>query len=369
MLASLQDLTRLLFDLGEILTADEAREWMQRIDPDRDGSIERTEFVEAILNYVYERTTLDMQPGVGLSHVQVAPAAEEGDGVGVGDGDGDGEEGEEEVEVPDDLKTLPWQEQQTAIKKRAAYLMAVGTLLIVVFSDPAVDVMSNVGTRLGLAPFYVAFVLAPLASNASEFIASYSYAAKKTQKTITVSLAALEGAACMNNTFCLAIFMALIFFQKLAWKFSVSDGYTTVTAVCSRRLRKRAWKFSGRLRPTLSSQHTDRYLYLYRPLPRRYRRRRSQSSWCSSSSLVSRCSPRRSSGWPIPSSRSSPSQLSSSPSSRRPDWIEAQSNEDPPTIPRTPHLPFADLEAAVPLPRSGPSTSNFRFHRQRVDAY
>ena len=45
----------------------------------------------------------------------------------------------------------------------------------------AVDVMSSVGKRIGLAPFYVAFVLAPLASNASEFIASYTYAAKKTQ--------------------------------------------------------------------------------------------------------------------------------------------------------------------------------------------
>ena len=71
-----------------------------------------------------------------------------------------------------------------------------------------------------MPPFFIAFVLAPLASNASEFIASYNYAAKKTQKTITVSLAALEGAACMNNTFCLAIFMGLIFFQNLAWKFS-----------------------------------------------------------------------------------------------------------------------------------------------------
>ena len=98
--------------------------------------------------------------------------------------------------------------------------MAVGTLLIVLFSDPMVDVMSNVGTRLSIPPFYVAFVLAPLASNASEFIASYNYAGKKTQKTITVSLAALEGAACMNNTFCLAIFMALVFFQGLAWKFA-----------------------------------------------------------------------------------------------------------------------------------------------------
>ena len=66
----------------------------------------------------------------------------------------------------------------------------------------------------------MAFVLAPLASNASELLASYNYAGKRTRKTITVALASLEGAACMNNTFCLAIFMALIYFKGLAWKFS-----------------------------------------------------------------------------------------------------------------------------------------------------
>ena len=34
---------------------------------------------------------------------------------------------------------------------------------------------------------------------------------------------ALEGAACMNNTFCLAIFMALILFKGLAWQFSAEQ--------------------------------------------------------------------------------------------------------------------------------------------------
>ena len=43
---------------------------------------------------------------------------------------------------------------------------------------------------------------------------------KKTRKTITVSLTALEGAASMNNTFCLSIFMALIYFRGLAWQYS-----------------------------------------------------------------------------------------------------------------------------------------------------
>ena len=77
--------------------------------------------------------------------------------------------------------------------------------------------MSNVGVRIGVPPFYVAFVLAPLAS---EFIASYSYAAKKMAKTITVSLSALEGAAYMNNTFCLSIFMGLVYFKWLAWRYT-----------------------------------------------------------------------------------------------------------------------------------------------------
>ena len=108
----------------------------------------------------------------------------------------------------------------------------LGTLLVIVFSDPMVDVMSNVGTRLEVPPFYVAFCLAPLASNASELIASLAYAGKKTRKTITVSLSALEGAACMNNTFCLAIFMALIYFKELAWKFSAETISILIVELC-----------------------------------------------------------------------------------------------------------------------------------------
>jgi len=81
-------------------------------------------------------------------------------------------------------------------------------------------VLGNVGDRIGCPAFYISFVLAPLASNASELIASVTYAKKKTKKTITVALSALEGAACMNNTFCLAIFMGLVYFKSLAWKFT-----------------------------------------------------------------------------------------------------------------------------------------------------
>jgi Ca2+/Na+ antiporter len=111
------------------------------------------------------------------------------------------DDGEEEEEVPEDITHLSPEEQQTIIKWRAFKMLALGTVMVIYFSDPMVDVMQEIAVRAGMSPFYVSFVLAPLASNASEFVASMFYAAKKTRKTMAVSLSALEGAACMNNTF------------------------------------------------------------------------------------------------------------------------------------------------------------------------
>jgi Ca2+/Na+ antiporter len=127
---------------------------------------------------------------------------------------------EEEEDIPEDFTDMTPEDQQSAIKLRAFTMLAIGTFLVVLFSDPMVDVFQEIANRLGLSAFYVSFVLAPIASNASEVIASQFYALKKTRKTITVSLTALEGAASMNNTFCLSIFMGLIFFRGLAWQYT-----------------------------------------------------------------------------------------------------------------------------------------------------
>merc|ERR1711871_1006427 len=84
-----------------------------------------------------------------------------------------------------------------------------------------VDVLSALGHFIHIKPFYISFVLAPLASNASELVASMNYASKRTKDTITTSLSTLLGAANMNNTFCLSIFYALMVFRpKLEWTFS-----------------------------------------------------------------------------------------------------------------------------------------------------
>ncbi|MGK3744790.1 MAG: Ca2+/Na+ antiporter [Bacillariaceae sp.] len=114
----------------------------------------------------------------------------------------DDDEGDDEVEdLPEEFTDLSPEDQQAAIKLRAFKMLFIGTVMVVYFSDPMVDVMQEIAVKCSLPPFYVSFILAPLASNSSEVIASMFYAAKKTRKTMTVSLSALEGAACMNNTF------------------------------------------------------------------------------------------------------------------------------------------------------------------------
>mmetsp|Transcript_2518 Transcript_2518/g.6348 ORF Transcript_2518/g.6348 Transcript_2518/m.6348 type:complete len:599 (+) Transcript_2518:81-1877(+) len=132
-----------------------------------------------------------------------------------------GEEDEdEEEEYPEDVRELTPEERGKVLLRRAFMMMGFGTLLVLVFSDPMVDVLAEVGKRTGVPAFYISFILAPMASNASELVSALNYASKKTQSSVTISMSTLVGAACMNNTFCLGIFFALIYVQGLAWRFT-----------------------------------------------------------------------------------------------------------------------------------------------------
>lgn len=141
------------------------------------------------------------------------------DDAEIGSDDGDDEDAEEE-NMPDDLADLSPEMQQSQLTKRAFSKMFLGTGLVLLFSDPMCDLLTVIGDKLEINTFFVGFLLAPLASNASEMVAAMRLASKKTVSSMENSLASLEGAAIMNNTFCLAIFMFLIIFQGLAWRFT-----------------------------------------------------------------------------------------------------------------------------------------------------
>eukprot|EP00995_Heteronema_vittatum_P011829 NODE_758_length_1190_cov_105.989483_g540_i0.p1 GENE.NODE_758_length_1190_cov_105.989483_g540_i0~~NODE_758_length_1190_cov_105.989483_g540_i0.p1 ORF type:complete len:375 (+),score=115.10 NODE_758_length_1190_cov_105.989483_g540_i0:38-1162(+) len=205
----------LLTDLGEKPSGPQFKKLLAQTDKDGDGRINFNEFISIACRYSATLSATGSHGhGHGHGHVNEVRTDRAPDEAQEDD------DQEDEPEMPEDLADLTPEQQQFRIKLRAAWMLGVGTLVVLLFSDPMVDVLSNIGDRIGIAPFYISFVLAPLASNASELIASYNYALKKSEKTISISFSALLGAATMNNTFCLGIFLALVFFRNLAWEFS-----------------------------------------------------------------------------------------------------------------------------------------------------
>ena len=124
------------------------------------------------------------------------------------------------------------EDQQAAIRRAAMKLCGLGTALVLTFSDPVVDVLNEAGARSGVNAFYVSFVVAPIITNGSEVLASYTFALKKTQKSMVVAYEQLLGAAVMNNTYCLLVFLAIIYFQKLYWKYTAETLAILAAEAC-----------------------------------------------------------------------------------------------------------------------------------------
>jgi|EP00670_Eutreptiella_braarudii_P014778 Ca2+/Na+ antiporter len=209
------ELQGLLVKLGEKADRTTAEALLAAVDKDKSGFIEFDEFLEVIGKQMQDAYMKEIAkpedpetPGLKRRSTMGRLIKHEE------------EEVEEDAEMPEDLTDLSPEEQRRRILMRSAVKLSLGTGLVLLFSDPMVGVMSEMGSRCGISPFYISFVLAPLASNASELISAYVFAAKKTPKTMTISFSALLGAATMNNTFCLGIFFALIAFNNLAWAFS-----------------------------------------------------------------------------------------------------------------------------------------------------
>ncbi|CAE7544125.1 unnamed protein product, partial [Symbiodinium microadriaticum] len=57
------------------------------------------------------------------------------------------EKDEEEEDIPEDLTHLPPDEQQRRIKKRAFGMLLGGTVLLLLFTDPMVDALNELGVR------------------------------------------------------------------------------------------------------------------------------------------------------------------------------------------------------------------------------
>eukprot|EP01025_Chloroclados_australasicus_P034187 TRINITY_DN35006_c0_g1_i1.p1 TRINITY_DN35006_c0_g1~~TRINITY_DN35006_c0_g1_i1.p1 ORF type:complete len:291 (-),score=44.69 TRINITY_DN35006_c0_g1_i1:288-1103(-) len=132
----------------------------------------------------------------------------------------DDEEDQLEGHDSEDLTDSKPQLSNRALALLACLYLLIGTALVAAFSDPLVTAMSSFAKAVNISPFYVAFVVAPFASNASEFVSSLQFAAKKRVKNISLTFSQIYGAVTMNNTLGLGLFLVLIFHNSLDWYFS-----------------------------------------------------------------------------------------------------------------------------------------------------
>lgn len=210
----LQEFEMLIRDLGEDLIHDEIKKIFRETDADDTKTVSFEEFEKCIQKYLTEPERNEVLQRRRDS-IFVEPQATKKT-------DEDEDEDEEEDEMPEEWKELTPEQQMARIIFKASWMMAVGSGIVLFVADPFVDCLTEWGSarRLNIPSFYISFVVAPFASNASELLSAYSYALKKTKTSITISVSTLIGAACMNNTFTLGITFGLMYFQNLAWKFT-----------------------------------------------------------------------------------------------------------------------------------------------------
>jgi len=219
-----EELKPLLRDLGMNPLDHEVQNFVKQMDTDGDGNVNFEEFTTYLHDFMMDNTRMEAAPK--KQSIVITHEAPEGD------------DGEEDL-MPEEWADLDKNTQIRNAMKRSMWMMALGTFVVLVFSDPMVDCLNEWGNRLGVSAFYVSFIVAPFASNASELLAAYTYAVKRSERSITTALSTLIGAACMNNTFVLAIFLALVYVQKLAWQFTAE---TIATVVIQWVIGLAAWK-------------------------------------------------------------------------------------------------------------------------------
>ncbi|RLN24847.1 uncharacterized protein C2845_PM07G38610 [Panicum miliaceum] len=115
------------------------------------------------------------------------------------------------------------------IAKAVGFLL-LGAAIAAAFADPLVDAVHNFSNATRIPSFFISFIALPLATNSSEAVSAIIFASRKKQRTCSLTFSEVYGGVTMNNTLCLGVFLALIYFRNLTWDFS--SEVLIILAVC-----------------------------------------------------------------------------------------------------------------------------------------
>ncbi|CAM6100565.1 unnamed protein product [Calypogeia fissa] len=218
---------------GKIPDEDEVKQWFAEFDFSNDRKLSEDEFVEGMSRWV--RSFVQHSKAPKRSTTRTGRG-----GVADGNSDSISEAGphifwrnhldraqsslstllEDQVNDDDEEEREEAPPTKSQVIATAIGFLVLGTLVAGAVADPLVDAIGNFSSVTGISPFFISFVATPLATNSSEAISSLMFARRKKKNNISMTYSQIYGGVTMNNTLCLAIFLAIVYIRGLIWDFS-----------------------------------------------------------------------------------------------------------------------------------------------------
>ncbi|KAG0617702.1 hypothetical protein M758_4G009100 [Ceratodon purpureus] len=202
---------------GAVPDEDEVKHWMTEFDISNDGKISSDEFLKGIMHWMKssnsqkKRKPSQDDEGSHSGRWDTEAQAAKAELALLSDENEEDDDDDEEDHQPPSKNQI--------ILKAVGYLI-LGAAVAAIFADPLVDAIGGFSKASGISPFFISFIATPLATNSSEAISSLIFAKRKRKRTISMTYSQIYGAVTMNNTMCLGIFLAIVYFRHLLWDFS-----------------------------------------------------------------------------------------------------------------------------------------------------
>ncbi|KAK1418088.1 hypothetical protein QVD17_27227 [Tagetes erecta] len=210
--------------------------FFKKIDADHDESITRSELEKFIMKVNYDEILVDDEiVEIMMRHLDI-------DGNG-GINVHEFKSGVEKLlassnlqKRPDDKKKENDKYHLTEAKAKAEemfkaiILLIVGIVMLTVLAEPLVESVRQFSESARIEPFYVSFILVPLATNARTAIAAIRAANQKRHHTTSLTFSEIYHKVFLNNIMGLSVLVSVIYFRGLIWHFSAE--VLTLVVIC-----------------------------------------------------------------------------------------------------------------------------------------
>ncbi|KAG2372008.1 Sodium/calcium exchanger [Vigna angularis] len=244
--------------VGSLLTVDgkpdeqAIRGLFVKIDRNRDNFISQSELRELIMNIKFVKASMEVEEAVALVIEELdidndriineeefvsgfqkwlsstsAPAP-----VSHSESQEDMYQSWEEVDmVVEERQSEAVVDKTTWAWFKAISYVVLGIAMLSILAEPLTESVHNFSNSVGLHPFFMSFILVPLATNAREATSAIKEASHKKPRTTSLAISEIYGGVLMNNILGFFAISVLICVGQVTWQYSAE--LLVVAIVCS----------------------------------------------------------------------------------------------------------------------------------------